>query len=461
MELYPAPAVPVNPGQLFALPGTSFAEVYQMAAWLNTAFAAMDSGEPVCLATENRAVIAAALLAGLCGKTPLLLPHALSDHVLQQMQEETGFTAAVCDTGTKLSTAGQAKVNILTPERIRAESTAKSATLVTAPLPFTVTPDRELLRLFTGGSTGAPKIWSKSAANLLTEAAYLTNLFSITERDIIVATISPCHIYGLLFSVLVPLLSSATVLAATPSFPAEIATAVQENRATILAAVPVHYRAVRQQTVSKGSLRLAVSSAGMLDPEDNRIFCERNRTTITEVYGSTETGGIASRNRAEGEENFTPFAEVDWKIKGERLLVRSPYISEQAKRDADNFFLTGDRVTAVGNNAFQLLGRMDGITKVGGKRVDLAEIREIIRDQPEIADCFVLALAAAHGRENCIAALVQPVSPDRFNREALISSLQQELEPYALPRIIRTTEAIPMTGAGKYAVKTIREILSP
>jgi acyl-coenzyme A synthetase/AMP-(fatty) acid ligase len=199
----------------------------------------------------------------------------------------------------------------------------------------------------------------------------------------------------------------------------------------------------------------------MLDPEDNQIFCERNQTTITEVYGSTETGGIASRNRAEGEENFTPFAEVDWKIKGERLLVRSPYISAQAERDKDNFFLTGDRVTAVGNNGFQLLGRMDGITKVGGKRVDLAEIREIICSQPKIADCFVLALPAAHGRENCIAALVQPVSTDRFDRESLISSLQQVLEPHALPRIVRTTEAIPMTGAGKYALKTIRQLLSP
>ncbi len=447
------PAAPVNPDQEFTAPGTSFAAVYQMAAGLTASFAALDPDKgAVCLASEDRAVLAAALLAGLCGGPPLLLPHALSPKVLQQMQTDIGYQAAICNPLSPLPAALTADTAILWP----ADESGNTERLA-----FIPAPDRELVHLFTGGSTGSPRIWSKSGRNLLAEAAFLVNYFSISEQDIIVATISPCHIYGLLFSVLIPLLSSATVVAATPSFPAEIAEAVAENQATILAAVPAHYRALQEQTVSRGSLRFAVSSAGMLDQEDNRIFTTRNRTAITEVYGSTETGGIASRNRAAGEENFTPFPDVDWQIREERLLVRSPYISTHTKRDSNGYFLTGDRVQASADNSFQLLGRVDGISKVAGKRVDLSEIQEVIRRQPGVADCFVLTLPAAGSRENCIAALIQAAEPDRIDRDSLTRSLRDHLEPHALPRILRWTETIPMTGAGKYNLTAIRQILQP
>ncbi len=414
-----------------------------MAAWLSTAFSSPDSSqEVVCLATEDKAVIAAALLARLCGGPALLLPHALSGRALAGMQKATGFTTAISDTGREIPPG----TRILCPK-----VGSKSEVIMNCD------PDKELLRLFTGGSTGSPKVWSKTTGNLFAEARYLADRFAITDQDLIVATISPCHIYGLLFSVLIPLVSSATVVAETPSFPAEIGEAVQINEATILAAVPAHYRALRQQVTSKGSLRFAVSSAGMLNPEDNTIFCDRNKTSIIEVYGSTETGGIATRNRTAGETNFTPFSTVDWKINHERLLVRSPYISLQTPRDQDGFFITGDRVEAGPGNSFILKGRMDGITKVAGKRVDLEEIREAIRQQPGVEDCFVLTLPDTSGRENRISALVQAAVLDKEN---LISKLQTIVEPYAVPRIIRRISAIPMTGSGKYDLLAIRRILA-
>ena len=437
------PEVPLRPDKEFTLSGSTFGEVYQMAAWLSTAFSAPNCNqEVVCLATDDKAVIAAALLAGLCGGPTLLLPHALSGRALAGMQEATGFTTAISNTGREISPG----TKILYPK-----IGSKSEVITSC------APDKELLRLFTGGSTGSPKVWSKTTGNLFAEARYLADRFAISDQDIIVATISPCHIYGLLFSVLIPLVSSATVVAETPSFPAEIGEVIQINEATILAAVPAHYRVLRKQLTSKGSLRFAVSSAGMLNSEDNTIFCDRNKTSIIEVYGSTETGGIATRNRTAGEASFTPFSTVDWKISRERLLVRSPYISLQTPRDQNGFFITGDRVEARPGNSFILKGRMDGITKVAGKRVDLKEIREAIRQQPGVEDCFVLTLPDAGGRENRISALVQAAVLDK---EKLISKLKTVVEPYALPRIIRRVSTIPMTGSGKYDLPAIRRILS-
>ncbi len=58
-------------------------------------------GAAICLAVDDRAVMAAVLLAALhpslAGGPTLLLPFALSAKALARMQQLTGFTAAICD----------------------------------------------------------------------------------------------------------------------------------------------------------------------------------------------------------------------------------------------------------------------------------------------------------------------------------------------------------------------------
>ena len=436
------PTTPAAPAQEFIRSRESYADVYAMAASLEKLFAASRE-KVVCLATENRAVIAAALLAALSGKVSLLLPNALSKRALSRMQQATGFGAAIADD----------EYRALLPPGTAVFWPQPGADDEFAPC-FSY--QSELICLFTGGTTGAPALWSKTGENLFAEAAFLAEYFAITDADCIVATVSPCHIYGLLFTVLLPLVSSATVLAETPSFPAEITEAVQENRATVLASVPAHYRALRHTAVNPGTLRFAVSSAGMLDPADNSAFAGKNNIPVIEVYGSTETGGIATRNRAAGEELFTPFPTVDWKIISSRLAVRSPYISSQTPLDEQGFFITGDRVERGPDNNFLLKGRVDTITKVGGKRVDLDEVREALKMQPGVEDCLVLSMNRQGGRGSQICALVQTAD---FHKEQIARGLQDCLEPYARPRVLRGVAAIPMTGAGKYDLVAIRQLL--
>ena len=171
------PEVPRLPEHEFTLSGCSFDEVYQMAAWLHCSFAGLDSSrEVVCLATENKAVIAAALLAGLCGGPSLLLPHALSGRSLVRMQKATGFTTAISERADIVPSG----TGILWPKTGAAHR-------------LCFHPDRELLRLFTGGSTGSPKVWSKTSSNLFGEARYLADRFGITDQDVISTACSfPC-----------------------------------------------------------------------------------------------------------------------------------------------------------------------------------------------------------------------------------------------------------------------------
>jgi acyl-coenzyme A synthetase/AMP-(fatty) acid ligase len=440
-------AAPLCPEREFIQGGPTVGEVYGMASWLQAAWADRAERRVVCLATEDRAIMAAALLASLAGGPVLLLPYAFSGQALSGMHQATGFAAALTDAGTPRDFP--AGTTIIQP-RWGAAGPGLA--------PVSAASGRELLRLYTGGSTGAPQLWSKTGCNILAEALFLAQHFGVTHRDHIVATISPYHIYGLLYSVVLPLVSGATVLPQTPSFPDEIIRTVQDRKATILASVPAHYRALRGRAGLGDSVRLAFSSAGMLDVADNTEFCRHNGAGIVEVYGSTETGGIGLRNRSRGEEGFTPYPTIEWKISDQRLHVRSPYLSASLPRDGDGFFGTGDRVLPCGATGFLLKGRVDAITKVAGKRVDLDEIQDVIKKQPHVADCLVLALAEPGGREHRIVALVAGEAADI---EAIRKTLATRFEPYALPRTLKKVSRLPMKANGKYDRTAVISLLQP
>ena len=56
---------PLDPNREFIQGGATFGEVYGMAAWLRAVCADHTPRTTVCLATEDRAILAAALLASL------------------------------------------------------------------------------------------------------------------------------------------------------------------------------------------------------------------------------------------------------------------------------------------------------------------------------------------------------------------------------------------------------------
>ena len=425
---------PEYPDREFIRFGATFAEVYAMAASLRATLSKPEyQGASVCLAADNKAIIAAAILASLAGGPGLLLPYAFSVKALARMQQATGFSFAISN--VKRDFPGG--VHVICPQ--------PSGTM---PIPVSgpTSASSPLLRIFTGGSTGAPQVWAKTRENILSEAFFLASRYGVTREDCIMATIPAYHIYGLLFSVVLPLVSSATVVDETPAFPNEIVQLANENGVTILTSVPAHYRVLGEAAINS-SLRLAFSSAGMLDATDNKAFCRKNKIGIVEVYGSTETGGIATRNRDRGEDFFTPFSTIDWKIVEGRLAVRSPYISPDLAVDGKGFFTTNDRVEVKGKNEFTLKGRADTVTKVGGKRVDLDEIRLLIKKQSGVRDCVVVALPEAGGRENQIGVLIQG---EEVDTEMIRKRLAEALETYAMPRHIKTVDLIPVKKNGKY-----------
>lgn len=434
------PAHPVPDACPFLIDGPDRAAVFRLARAVREALAAGPRpDEPAALFTADRLLIAAALLAAAAGGPVLTLPYALSEAALMEMRRLGGSTRVLMDRPAPLP-SGFVPVVPVPAEAPLAMGTAD--------------PGRAVARLFTGGSTGKPQIWSKTVGNLFGEARYLVQRFGLGPGDRMLATVPPYHIYGLLFSVLLPLTAGAAVLAPTLAFPQAIADALIHHRITALAAVPAHYRLLPLVVTRGPHLRLAVSSAGRLEDEVAAAFQAASGRGVTEIYGSTETGGIAVREHGRPGAALTPFATVDWRIAGGRLQVRSPYLSPELPRDAAGYFRTADRATALPEGGFALLGRADGIVKVGGRRVDLEAVRARLRQVPGVRDAAVLALSAGRGRENEVVAVVE----GEVDPAALRVLLAREVEPYALPRRWKVVERLPVSAAGKIDRPAIRAL---
>jgi acyl-coenzyme A synthetase/AMP-(fatty) acid ligase len=290
----------------------------------------------------------------------------------------------------------------------------------------------------------------------MAESLRIVEEYFYSANDCVVSTVSPLHIYGLLYSVLAPLAASASVTQQTPMFPSEIENEIRDYKASVFISVPAHYRALREHDGPALALRLAFSSAGMLNPEDARAFSEKSDVGIIEVYGSTETGGVGSRQQYAGESDFGAFTSVEVKCVEDDLWVKSDYMSPGLPLDDKGFYQIGDRATFSPQHRFSLVGRSDTVIKVGGKRVDLEAVREVLVSHGQVREALVTALPVGRAREHLIVAVVEG-DPDSAD---LANYLIESLEPYARPRRIKTVDQIPTTEAGKWDRQTIEGLFS-
>jgi ferredoxin len=340
---------PERPGQTFTMPGTNFDGLYRMARRIRAALA--DDGDdnaPVCMGTDDRSVLAAAMLATLAGGPDLLIPDNFSEQAIGELQRQTGFTRIITRSSAPLPTT----TTVIEPQKLEDEVEV----LATGQAP---NPDRSWVVLYTSGPANAFRRWSKTPRNLLGEVDYLINRYAISSSDRILASVPALHIYGLLYSLLVPLLASARVVAQTPTSPEAIEQQMTDASPTIFVSVPVHYRALREKPPQKGCLRLAFSSTAALAEADGKAFSEATGADLVELYGSNQTGGIATRCRSQNEEGFIPYRCIQWRVAGDRLEVRSAFLSRELPIRSSGWFTLADRVKAHGREGFMIENEVD------------------------------------------------------------------------------------------------------
>jgi len=307
-------------------------------------------------------------------------------------------------------------------------------------------PDRWILSLCTSGSTGPATMHEKTAGQLLGEASMLAAKFKVFEGHRVLATVPAHHIYGLLFSVLVPLAGGAAFVRGTPLHPQDIAGWAHRFEADLLVSTPAHLRTLEGVAPPLG-VEAVVSSGAMLPAATGAMVRERFGVAVTEVLGSTETGGLAWRDADCGAVWHTlPGVEVSVNEEGS-MLVDSPFLPPRAQRPYE----ARERIELC-DGGFVHRGRADDIVKVGGKRVSPAEVAAALCELPGVDDAAVAARPTEGSRGVELVALV--VAPGR-SAEGLRAALEPRFDPTVIPRVYRHVAQLPRDERGKISREAV------
>ena len=389
----------------------------------------------VLLIFEDRFAFAAALIGAWRARRTVLLPPNGQPDTIRTLARRPGVAAFLHDRPG--SPEGEALASILAgPPEARALE----------PLP----PDVLVATLATSGSTGGHELLPKTAAQLLGEAATLVAQFGLDASDRIVATVPSHHIYGLLFGVLAPLRAGAAFVRETPVHAEAVAATVDRHGATHLVSVPAHLRALEALSPAPHPLRRVFSSGAALPADTARRVVRVLGVPVTEVYGSSETGGIGWREDPTAP--WRPFAGVSVGADADgRLLLDSPLLAPGSPRPLP----CSDRIALREDGRFDLLGRVDGAVKVGGKRVAIGEIEARALAVPGVRDAAAIAepVDGARGTEIWLALAGTDVPAERVRSE-----LARWLDPTTLPRRIRVVESLPREDNGKLTRRRLRAL---
>lgn len=322
-------------------------------------------------------------------------------------------------------------------------------------------PDATGLTLFTSGSSGEPSAIDKRLRQLDAEVHTLQAAFGERVGDAeVAATVSHQHIYGLLFSVLWPLASGRPVVAQRLEYPEQIA-ALTGRPARVLISSPAHLRRLPESldwSSARAGLRAVFSSGGPLPPEAAEAAQACLGCSPIEVFGSSETGGIAWRQRAAHGDRWQPLPGVDWRVVDGLLEVRSPHLGQQG------WWATEDRAALI-DGGLELRGRADRIVKIEEKRVSLTAIERGLAGCDEVSEARVLPLGAAR-----LGAVVVPtdvgwelmrVQGKRALNERLRLALEAVVDRVAIPRRWRYVRALPVNSQGKTTEAALTSLFDP
>jgi acyl-coenzyme A synthetase/AMP-(fatty) acid ligase len=306
--------------------------------------------------------------------------------------------------------------------------------------------------VFTSGSSGTPVPHAKTWGRLLQcVRAELTRL-PVTDLApcAILGTVPAQHMYGFESTVLLPLQGGGALCAERPFFPADIAAALSAlPRPRVLITTPVHLRALLAAELTLPALDLIVSATAMLPANLAREVESRFGAALLEIYGSTETGQMASRRTAR---------EDLWRLwPGVRLTVTDDHCSAHGGHIARPTALA-DVLEPTSDEHFLLHGRTADLVNIAGKRSSLAYLNHQLNAIPGVID------AAFFVRDDCevsiagvtrLAALV--VAP-RLDAATIIQALRQRIDPVFLPRPLLLVEHLPRNATGKLPQHTLRAL---
>ncbi len=330
-----------------------------------------------------------------------------------------------------------------------------------------------LVELFTSGTTDLPTKVTKRLKQLFSEVEGIEcHPDNFTSEDaLVVSSVSPQHIFGLIFFLLWPAASGRTVWGHRVKGEKELLDVVTTHERIVWVGSTVILNKTpadpRWGTVKDRWETIITSGAVLSDEVTRRVIRTTGRSPV-EIFGSSESGSIAGRiRRLEPDGTLScgtwiPAKNVEWRIENSLLIVKSP------RQGSDGWEPTHDRVEASPDGrGFIYLGRADRIADLGDQKISLSAMEAALAPNPFIKAAKAFMLHDERHSLAVVAALTDK-GIDLLHREGknvlalkLCNLLADMFDSACLPQRWRFVNELPVDSVGKTSIPALMSLFEP
>ena len=394
---------------------------------------------------------------------------------------------AIAETGTRLV------LTVAAREELAREVSGGAATLLVDALDQSVTGEPPGLAVeaddgayifYTSGSTGRPKGVLDTHRNVLHNVMRYTNTLHLAADDRLTLLQGPSF-SGAVSSLFGALLNGAAV------FPFDVARQGAERVAPWLAAegitvyhsVPALFRHVARHGASLPALRLIRLEGDRTSVRDLELFRRHFRTDCVLVngLGATECGLVRQFFFTPDHplpEHVVPIGspveDMEILLLGENghpvprgatgeIAVRSAYLAAgywrrpdltagrfraDPARPGSRIYRSGDLGRLRPDDMLEHLGREDGVAKVRGRRVEIADVESALAMLPGVAEAAAAVREDGAAEPRLVAYLV-PMGGSVTSVSEIRRALAERLPDFMVPSAIVMLERLPLNDNGK------------
>ncbi|AQQ18174.1 acyl-CoA synthetase family protein [Burkholderia cenocepacia] len=315
---------------------------------------------------------------------------------------------------------------------------------------------RIMAYVFTSGSTGAPvphrKTWGFLVGCVRAAAERLGLLDG--RAATLIGTVPAQHMYGFESTVLLALIGGLAFSNRQPFYPSDIRDELDAlPQPRVLVTSPIHLRALLSAGHALPRAALVLSATAPLSEKLAREAEAALDAPLVEIYGSTETGQIATRRTSQGAA-WERFPDIrldardapDGDDSGPTVWVSGGHVEAPVPM--------GDALELLGDGRFLLHGRKADLVNIAGKRTSLAYLNHQLNAIAEVVDgVFFMPdeAAPAHGDTALepVTRLVALVVAPTLSAADLQRALRERIDPAFMPRPLVFVDALPRNETGK------------
>ncbi|WP_158891513.1 type I polyketide synthase [Amycolatopsis anabasis] len=339
--------------------------------------------------------------------------------------------------------------------------------------------DEAAWMLYTSGTTGHPKgVLSTQENCLWSVAACYAPLLGLSPADHLLWPLPMSHSLAHILCLHGVVAVGATARIADGFAGDDVVRVLHEERFTFLVGVPTMYHDLLKQARTEGldadGLRVCMVTGAVTSATLSESFENTFGVRLVDSYGSTETCGAITMSRPTGAlvpgscglpvpglkvrvvrpdtgEDAEPGDEGEVWVRGPNVMLgyhNQPEATASALRDG--WYRTGDLARRDGLGYLTITGRIKELIIRGGENIHPAEVEDVVRAVPGVADVAVAGKPDEALGEVPVAYVVPEIA-GVVDAERIVAVCRERLSYFKVPAEVHEVEAIPRTASGKVA----------